>query len=50
MNISQVVYRLNSKNTLGHVESCNIFREYVVLHEHGHEIASREELHDEIQV
>lgn len=50
MDVSQVVYRFYSKDTLCHVESRDIFREYVVLHEHGHEIASRKELHDEIEV
>jgi hypothetical protein len=50
MNVSQVVHRFYGKDTLCHVESRDIFREYVVLHEHGHEIASRKELHDEIEV
>jgi len=50
MNVSQVVYRFYSKDTLCHVESCDIFREYVILHEHGHEIASGKKLHDEIEV
>lgn len=50
MDISQVVYRLNSKDALCHVESRDVFGEYVVLHEHSHEITPRKELHDEIEV
>lgn len=50
MDVSQVVYRFYSKDTLCHVESCDIFREYIILHEHGHEITSGKEFHDEIEV
>lgn len=50
MYVAEVVNSLDRKNAFCHVESCDIFREDVVLHQHSHEITTRKELHDEIQV
>lgn len=38
MDITKVMYSLNGKNAFGHIKPCNIFREYVVLHQHCHQI------------
>lgn len=50
MNEAKVVDSLDSENTLCNVETGDIFRECVVLDQHRHEIASRQELHDEVEV
>jgi hypothetical protein len=50
MDISEVVDSFNGKNTLRHVESGNILRENVILHQHCHEIATGKKLHDEVQI
>ena len=50
MNVAEVVYSLDSEDTFRHVETGDILGEHVVLHEHCHEIASRKELHDQIEV
>ena len=47
---TQLVDSLNGKHTLRNVETSDIFRESVVLDQHRHEIASRQELHDQIEV
>lgn len=50
MNKSKFVDRFNSQNTLCYVEPSHVLRECVVLDKHGHEIATRKELHDEVQI
>lgn len=50
MNVSQIMYGFYGKDTLCHIKSSDIFGKDIVLHEHGHEVAARKELHDEIEV
>jgi hypothetical protein len=50
MNEAELVNGLNGKNAFGDIESGHIFRERVVFDEHGHEIATREKLHNKIQI
>lgn len=50
MNVSKVMDGFNGQYTFGHVEPSNIFRKHVVFHQHSHQISTREELHDEIQI
>lgn len=50
MDEPKFVNGLDSKHALGNIESCDIFRERVVLDKHGHEISTRQELHDEVEV
>ena len=47
---TKLVYRFDREHTLRHVETGDIFREGIVLDEHRHEIASGQELHDEVEV
>lgn len=47
---AQLVDGFNGENTLCDVETSDIFREGVVLDQHRHEVASGEELHDEVQI
>ena len=50
VNETKLMNSLDSKNTLRDVETSNVFGEGVVLDQHRHEIASRQELHDQIEV
>ena len=50
MNEAQFMYSLDCKNTLRYIEPRHVFREGIILDEHGHQVASRKELHNEIQV
>jgi hypothetical protein len=50
MYISEFMDGFNGKDALCHVESGNVFRENIILHQHGHEIASRKKLHDEVEI
>ena len=50
MNETKLVDGLNGEDTLRDVETSNVLRERIVLDEHRHEIASGQELHDEVEV
>ena len=50
MDEAELVDRFNRKNTLCDVETGDVFGECVILYQHRHEIASRQELHDQIEV
>jgi len=50
MDVSKVMDGLDCQNALGHIETRHIFGKDIVLHEHGHQIASGKELHDQIEV
>lgn len=50
MDETQFVNGFNRQDTLRHIKPRNIFSECIILDEHGHEIATREELHDEIKI
>lgn len=41
MNKAQLVNRLDSQDNLGDIESGNIFREYLILDQHCHQISTR---------
>ena len=46
MDESKLMDRFYRQNALRDVESCNILGERVILDQHGHQISSRQELHD----
>ena len=50
MDEAKFVDGFDSEDTLRDVETGNVLRERVVLDQHRHEIASGQELHDEVQV
>jgi hypothetical protein len=50
MDETHFMNSLNSENTFSNIETRYIFGECVVLDEHGHQIASREELHYQVKV
>ena len=50
VNEAQLVHGLDGEHTFRDVETSDIFREGVVLDQHRHEIASRQELHDKVDV
>ncbi len=50
MDISQVMYGFNGKYTLCHVKPRYIFRKNVIFHQHSHQISSRKEFHDEVEI
>lgn len=50
MDITQIVYGFNRQDTFCHIKPRHILREYVVLHQHGHQIASGQELHDQVEI
>ena len=45
----EFVYSLNGQSDLGHVESGDVFGEDLVLDQHGHQVSSRQELHQHVQ-
>ena len=45
-----MVDSFDSEDTLRNVETGDILREGVVLDEHRHQISTRQELHDEVEV
>ena len=49
MDEAQLVYGFNRQRNLGHVESSDIFREDLILNQHGHQITTRQELHEHVQ-
>lgn len=49
MNEAHFVNILNGENTFSNIEASDVLRESVVLDQHGHQVASWQELHNEIQ-
>lgn len=49
MDEAQFVNSLDRETYLSHVEASDIFREDFILNEHGHQISSRQELHEHVQ-
>jgi hypothetical protein len=49
MDEAQLMDSLNSQDNLRDVEAGDVFREDLVLNEHGHKIASWQELHQHVQ-
>lgn len=47
---AELMYSLDGKHALGNIKSRNIFRKRVVLDEHGHQVASGQELHYEVKI
>lgn len=45
----ELVDRLDGHNDLGNVESRNVLAEDIVLDQHGHKIAARQEFHQHVQ-
>lgn len=41
MHKSHLVYKLNCKNAFGDIKTSYVFREGIVLDQHGHQIATR---------
>ena len=50
MNETKLVNRFNGEDALRDVETGYVFGECVVLDQHGHEVSSRQELHDKVEV
>jgi len=46
---AKLVHGLDSERNLSHIEPRDILRKDLVLDEHGHEIPSRQELHEHVQ-
>ena len=49
MNEPQLVHRFNGQHYLGDVEAGDVLGENLVLDQHGHEIATGEELHEHVE-
>lgn len=49
MDETELVNGLNSENDLCHIESCDVLCENLVLDEHGHQITTRQELHEHVK-
>lgn len=49
MNKAQLVYRLNCKGDLSHVESGDVLGEDLILDEHCHQVTSRKKLHEHVK-
>lgn len=49
MNEAQFVHCLQSKCDFGHVETGNVLGEDLVLDQHGHQITTRQELHEHVK-
>jgi len=49
MDEAQLVHRLDGQRDLSHVKARDVFGEDLVLDEHGHEIAARQELHEHVE-
>lgn len=47
---THLVNSFNRQNAFSDVESGDILRESVVLDEHGHQITSRQKLHNEVEI
>ena len=48
MDETQVMHGLYRENALGDVEPRHVLREGIVLDQHRHQVASGQELHDEV--
>jgi hypothetical protein len=49
MNETELMDRFYSKGDLRHVEASDILGEDFVLNEHGHQVTTRQELHQHVQ-
>lgn len=49
MDETELVNSLNSENDLCHIESCDVLCKDLVLDEHGHQVATRQELHEHVK-
>jgi hypothetical protein len=45
---AKLVNSLDSERNLSHVKASNVLCEDLVLDEHGHEVATRQELHEHV--
>ena len=50
MDEAEIVHCLDRQHALCHVEARDVLRERIVLDEHGHQVSSRQELHDEVEI
>ena len=48
MDKAQLVDSFYGENNLCHVESCDVFCEYLILDEHGHQITTGQKLHEHV--
>lgn len=49
MDEAQLVHSFQSKGNLGHVEAGNVLGEDLVLDQHGHQVTTRQELHEHVE-
>ena len=49
MNEAKLVHSLKSQCDFGHVEASNVLGEDFVLDQHGHQVTTRQELHEHVQ-
>ena len=49
VNKAQLVDSFNGQYHICHVEARDVFREDLVLDEHGHQVATRKELHEHVE-
>ena len=49
MNETQLMHSFDGEGKLSHVKSGYVLRENVILDKHGHEITTRQELHQHVQ-
>lgn len=49
MDESELMHSFNREDKFGHVEASNVLREDLVLDQHGHQVSTREELHQHVQ-
>lgn len=49
MDETQFVNGFDGQDTFCYIKSCNWFAKDIVLDQHGHQISSRKEFHNEIQ-
>ena len=49
MDEAKFVHSFDSQRDLCHIESRNVFRKDLVFDQHGHEITTRQELHQHVQ-
>jgi hypothetical protein len=46
---AELVYGFYRKHNLGHVEARNVFGEDLVLDQHGHQVTTRQKLHEHVE-
>jgi hypothetical protein len=49
MDEPKFVHGFNSQDDLGHVESRDVFAKDLVLDEHGHQVTTRQKLHEHVE-